>query len=108
MRVELAVEVFCVLRATHQTLGKPEHCSIHKCWLMLSKYIPLLQSKYLFLQRAVPFRGVKVENKDEAALVEWGFSCFPTPVNLKAFEVLLVVSLFLHRDISVQIWSYLS
>lgn len=49
-----------------------------------------------------------MENKDEAALVEWGFLCFSTPVNLKAFEVLLVVSLFLRRDISVQIWSYLS
>lgn len=54
---------FCVLCATHQTLGKPEHYSICKYWIMLFKYIPPLQSKHLFGQRVVPFRGVKVENR---------------------------------------------
>lgn len=29
-----------------------------------------------------------------------GGGCFSTPVNLEAFEI--------HRDVSIQIWSYLS
>lgn len=45
-----------------------------------------------------PFGGVSEEKKDEAAIVEREGLCFSTPVNLGAFEVLLVVSLFLHRS----------
>lgn len=92
--MELVAEVFCVLPAAYQSLSKPDRCI--KYWTTLCKYIPPLLSKYLIFQREVLWRSE--EKKDEAAIAEWEGLCFSIPVKLGAFEVLLVVSLFLHRS----------